>query len=190
METFEHPGTSPMDNHPGESPAAVDAETNMSLCFKLANGYVELAEPPSHQAAPATQPDSTQEKQAAAGKRTRAFWFHNRQMTEEILLYGNQVASLIEELPKAYAAHQRADYSYRFELSKTKAQMITLEVVLFKDRTFLFLKKYFKPSFNQIVDESSEWLPTRAVITLDPLKDNPQALLKFVLSAHRRAAAK
>lgn len=167
--------------------------------FTLANGYVEPAEPQPPKAAAGTEgPDQAETK---GGKRSRAFWFHNRQLTDAILLYGNQVTKLVDELPNAFRAHQKNDHSYRFEISKSKSQLLTLEVVLFNERTYLFLKKYFKPSFPagsaadgsrplMEVDEDSDWIPNRTVISFDPLKDDPQALLKFVLSAHRRRVSK
>lgn len=162
------------------------AEKQLQFCFKLTNGYVEPDELPPPLASSGSMGDLSQSA-AAAARRRRGFYFHNRNMTESIWMFGNQVTRLIDELPNAYAAHGKNDYSYRFELAKSKNQLLTLEVTLFNGRTFLFLKKYYKPRLpSGEIDETSDWTPTPSVISLDPQKDNPQALLKFALSAHRR----
>jgi hypothetical protein len=174
--------------------AAADNAQGSVICYKLTNGYVEPFELPAggggsgSAAAPAGGEGGGVEVPTA--KRRRAFLFHNRNLTDDILLFGNQVTRLIDELPNAYAAHRNQDYSYRFELAKSKGQLVTLEVTRFNERTYLFLKKYFKPRLGSgpgaEINEASDWIPTPAVISLDTRKDNPQALLKFVLSAHRR----
>lgn len=168
--------------------AATAPSSFQADCFKLGNGYVELAEPPAASAAAQSTSGSGGEEPAekVAPKRRRAFWFHNRHLTDALLLYGNQVTHLVEVLPAAFAAYKNVDYSYNYQLAKTKGQLITLEVSPFNERTYLFLKKYFKPRVGGEIDEESDWIPSGTVITLDPSKDDPQALLKFVLSAHRR----
>jgi len=176
----------------GGGAAAAAEDPGPLLCFKLTHGYVEPAE---------LLPARKENDSGKPASRSRAFWFHNRNLTEAILLFGNQVTCLIDELPNAYAAYKKADFSYRRELSKAKHQLITLEVSPFNDRTNLFLKKYFKPKIPKDAapaggdqgpsqaDQPPEWIPTAAVITLDPDHDNPQDLLKFVLSAHRTRRA-
>ena len=171
--------------------AAADAfakeEKQFVNYFKLTNGYVEPSELPL---ATAAAPQTSQGGQAnPPARRHRGFFIHNRNMTDSIWLFGNQLARLVDELPNAYKAHQKKDYSYRFDVVRAKSHLVTLEVSLYNERTLLFLKKYYKPrlpSSNEI-DEGSEWLPTPAVVSLDSQNDNPQALLKFALGAHRRS---
>ncbi len=137
---------------------------------------------------------------AVAGKHPRsvpAFWFHNRRFASPILLFGNQVLRLIDELPNAYKAYRQGNHSYRYVLAQTKNQLVTLEVTSWNDRTYLFLKKYFKtrrysayPSSSQMDsadndDDKSPWLPTRSALSLDPDQDNPNELLYFVLTSNQ-----
>jgi hypothetical protein len=163
-------------------------EKDSVFFFKLGNGYVEPGD-----LAPAASTDSADSSKEGAsappsGRRRRGFFFHNRNLTDDIWLYGNQVTGLVDELPKAFHAYRNRDYSYRFELVKNKGQLVTLEVTLYRELTYLFLKKYFKPCLpaSKEIDEASPWLPTPAVISLDPAKDKPLALLKFALGAHRQ----
>jgi len=180
------------------APLVSTEEDDEAFCFKLANGYVQRAQPPAStktEAAAASASNGSDEK--STGKRSKAFWFHNRQMTEKILLYGNQVACLIDALPKAFEAHQRADHSFRYKVAQTKNQLLMLEVVCLNERSFVFLKKYFKPNVLDYddsgqpflrVDQDSKWLPTRAAISFDPHKDKPRALLEFVLARPPRSS--
>lgn len=160
--------------------------------FKWGNGYVEPAElPPPAATAPEAATASAYSKGGETSvRRRRGFYFHNRNLTDAIWLYGNQVTSLVDELPKAYSAYFDRDLAYRFELVKSKGQLVTLEVSLYNERIYLFMKKYFKPRLpaSNEIDEASEWLPTPAVISFDPAKDKPLALLKFALGAHRQRA--
>jgi hypothetical protein len=189
MDPQQEPSTQMVEQEESLSPvqategfAEREEEKDPVFFFKLGNGYVEPGE-----LSPPASADPSKEAQPFAGRRRRGFFFHNRNLTDDIWMFGNQVARLVDELPTAFVAYSNRDYSYRFEVVKNKGQLVTLEVTLYQDRTFLFLKKYFKPRLplSDEIDEASDWLPTPAVISLDPTKDKPLALLKFAMGAHR-----
>lgn len=109
-------------------------------------------------------------------KRLPVFDLVNRHMAKPIQLYGNQMLRLIEELPTAYEAFYSADDGYRFELVKAKDQLVTLEVSLYNNKTYLFLKKYFKPEDHPY---GNQWVPTRSMLSFNPDSDDPDKLLDF-----------
>ena len=140
--------------------------------------------------------DSPLEDESAAAakneplaKRTdAAFWFINKRCIRPIMLFKNQMFDLVDELPKAYEAYHRGDSNYRFVLAENKDNLTTLEVSLYKDKTYLFMKKYFKarrasqmPSYFQEIDENA-WIPTKSFASFDPVQDDPQELFDFVLT--------
>lgn len=181
-----------------ESNGAASKSANAAAAapFRLAYGYICPA-----------NPDSKKDKDCAQGEpaleikkpnRSQAFWFHNRRIHDPILLYGNQVVRLIDELPNAYAAVKNQQQDYLFLLSESKSNKITLEVSAYRDKYYLFLKKYFKgipghghrhsfaSGVKPVLDNKAwTWLPSTAV-GLDPFKDDPEAILDYVLSIRQR----
>ena len=132
--------------------------------------------------------DSHKEDESPAKQSSAAFWFITRRSSKPIMLFKTQMFDLVDELPKAYEAYLRGDANYRFVLSENKENLTTLEVSLYKDKTYLFMKKYFKarranhlPSSFQDVDENA-WIPTRSYASFDPVKDDPNELFDFVLT--------
>ena len=124
-----------------------------------------------------------------AKKSGPVFGFVNKNLTKPIYLFGNQVVRLIKELPTAYLALQKADLCYRSVVCENKDNLVTLEVNQWKGKTYLALKKYFKASkearasltVNQEIDENA-WIPTKSSLSLDPVEDDPNAMLEFVMS--------
>lgn len=176
--------------------AASALPPNASVCppapsdpriFSLANGHVTPAEDADFPAR-TDQPEGN--KRGGTGT---AFWFYNSRLSNPMLLYGNQTVRLISELPRAYKAFRIRDYSYRFVLVENKHTLITLEVTNYRDKPYLFLKKYFKPNRSTLhpssplgeVDENA-WLPTKSSVSFDPDTDHPQALLRFVLTCAKQ----
>ena len=235
MEVAEPLGSSSAEAPAAEAPAANSADDLSSTAttaqekkkpgvFKLAYGFIQLAEPfaqgaaaASHQPAtetataqlegsgkdisPAAPPTATQEEApvdvvAAAAKaattpkagRGQAFLFYNHNLNEPIKLYGNQVTRLIKQLPVAYHAVKNGSPDYCYALVDTKRSRITLETSLFKERHYLFLKKYFRVTWPtmQITEEQDKWIPTKSALCFNPAQDDPDAILNFVLSAVRR----
>lgn len=105
-----------------------------------------------------------------------------------IILYGNQVMHLANELPNAYKAFHQCDVNYRYVVAESKTLRVVLEVSLYKEKTYLFLKKYFKfrnlypPGAHPDGVEEGElsWSPTRSVVSFDPCEDDPGKLLDYV----------
>lgn len=139
------------------------------------------------------EPASTAARVAAeASKKSHgpAFWFQNRYFGKAILVYGNQALNLVDELPKAYKALANSDLEYRFEVAKSKDNYVTLEINRWNNKSRLQMKPHFKsnrpyrhPSCLSLgeVDENA-WLPAhRSAVNFDPEKDNPEALLQFLL---------
>jgi len=196
---------------------AKNNSSKSSARFRLAYGYISPADPDSKKdkaspaapspllplsAIPGGEEQGEEEEEDASASaavqkssRSQAFWFHSRRMQDPILLYGNQVARLIDELPTAYAAVENKQQDYVFLLSESKFNKITLEVSLYRDKYYLFLKKYFKgtPGHRRARlsaaaaddQERSTWL-TLSAVGFDPVKDDPEAILDFVLSIRQR----
>jgi hypothetical protein len=197
---------------PESDKEATDHSSKSLARFRLAYGYICPADPDSKKdkasaAAPSpllplsTVPGGEEREEgedalasAAVKKsnRSQAFWFHSRRLQDPILLYGNQVARLIDELPAAYAAVEKKQQDYVFLLSESQFNKITLEVSLYRDKYYLFLKKYFKgtPGHRRsnpsaVAADRATWLALSAV-GFDPVKDDPEAILDFVLSIRQR----
>ena len=107
------------------------------------------------------------------------FYIHNKKLDRPIRLYPTEIISLIQHLPKAYAALNNGNTSYHQTMSKAKAQLVTLEVSMYRERYYLFLKKYFKES-----PDSVKWSPCKGAVMFDPQYDDPDNLLEFVLAAN------
>lgn len=103
-----------------------------------------------------------------------------------IVLYESQMAKLISQLPQAYQAYRRSDTSFVCDVVRGQKQRVALEVSVYQGKTYLFLKKYFKPMYSDGAEgyeaSLSPWLPTRSVVGLDPDKDDPNAMLAFMTS--------
>ena len=131
--------------------------------------------------------------EGAKGNRGPPFAIVGRQVCSPILLFGNQMIKLIKELPNAYQAFRDANSSYRYVLYENKSNLVALEVSYYNGKNYLFLKKYFQASAEAAANETflassaqeingNPWLPTKAVVGLDPAEDKPRQMLAFVLS--------
>ena len=98
-----------------------------------------------------------------------------------IQLYRNQMVKLTRLLPVAYQAFKQGDTSFSAEVVKNKSQLITLEVSDYKDKTYLFLKKRFKPP-ETVDDPNQEWIHTKSNVSFHPDVDDASRLIKFVLN--------
>jgi len=115
--------------------------------------------------------------EAKPKKRLPVFDLVNRHMAKPIQLYSNQMLRLIEELPNAYEAFYQADVGYRFDLIRTQDQLVVLEISLYNNKTYLFLKKYFKPE--EAKSSGDAWVPTRSMLSFDPDLDDTDKMLDF-----------
>ena len=184
-------------------PAPPAAKPNRPRIHKMAYTYVHY-KPIAVSAAKTTEPQpegsfspedveeepAKEENGGAAAKQrtSAAFWFINRRCTRPIMLFGNQMFDLADELPNAYEAYQRGDTNYRFVLSENKDNLTTLEVFSYNGRLHLSMKKYFKARLGsqmanpfQTTDENG-WIPTRSYASFDPARDDPQDLIDFVVT--------
>lgn len=188
--------------------AAATAATAIPPSFKLAHGYIQMADssdfPPRPAAPAAAAPEEHPSKKANPGPAvsiSKAFWFYNTRGASPILLYSNQALRLVDELPKAFSALARDDRLYCYKIAESKTQLLTLEVNFWNDKTSLQLKKYFRtkqPLLSQTlsaaaaaagayqeVDENA-WIPTKSSLQWDPELDQPAQILHFLLSCCRR----
>lgn len=110
------------------------------------------------------------------------FRFIGRRCNKPIVLFGDQMFRLIDELPNAYQAYDRRDETYKHVLVENKSNRVTLEVSLYKDQAYLFLKRYFKSTADYRGGPSDDWIPTKGVVSLAPDRDHPADILNFVLS--------
>lgn len=102
-------------------------------------------------------------------------------MGKSIQLYGSQATNLIKRLPDAYKAFLHGDTSYYLVLDETKTQKLTLEVYTYNDKIELSMKKLFKPD-DKADDPDQDWIHTGHFVSFDPLEDDPDEMLEFVLS--------
>lgn len=104
--------------------------------------------------------------------------FYNMNMSSPIQLYGRQVLTLIKHLTEAYEQLQMGNVGYICVIGESKTQRITLEVDVYNEEIYLYLKKAFKMDEND-----TEWIPIhRSNVSFHPEKDDPQELADFVLS--------
>jgi hypothetical protein len=188
--------------------AQPQADKKIPETFRLAYGYLRLLSDPSEGPSPANStasavdvvhdPDSV----SVVPKMSRAplFTLTNHNLADPIKLFGNQVSRWIAELPNAYQAAKMGNLEYRFVLVENKRNLVTMEISLFKDRHYLFLKRYFKSTnfprwargprgseeSSLTNSEPQDWTPTKSSLCLDPFKDDPEAILDFVLKAIQR----
>jgi len=148
-------------------------KTSLSLTYGMIR-FKWITPSKASASSPVGSDEDTQHNASAEIKKRKplpVFDLVNRHMAKPIQLYGNQMLRLIEELPTAYEAFYSADDGYRFELVKTKDQLVTLEVSLYNNKTYLFLKKYFKPE--------DCWVPTKSMLSFDPDADDSDKMLDF-----------
>ena len=144
-----------------------------SLLFDLANGFVRY-KPKEQQ----VLEDGKKEQEGGY------FLFCNHNMTTPIRLYSRQVQALVKHLPTAYCALKEGDTSYCLVVAINKAQRITLEVNLYNDNYYLFLKKCFKPE-DKVDDPQQDWIYTRSSLLFDTKTDDPTKLQDFILSCYQ-----
>ena len=142
------------------------------MVLNLANGLVQFARK--------EQPMSDDGKKDPG---VGCFLFCNHKMTKPIQLYSRQVHTLVKHLPTAYSALNEGDTSYCLVIAVNKTQRVTLEVNLYNDKHYLFLKKCFKPE-ETADNPQQDWIYTRSSLLFDPKTDDPDAMLAFVLSCY------
>ncbi len=138
----------------------------------------------------------------------RFYWHNNKLADKPILLFPNGMITLVRALPKAYEIYDeqvliRAEASaangaaagagangaaeteaedeiiYSVNIATTKVLQINLEVSVYKGKLYIFLKK------SSWADDELIWRPCRGNVLLDRYQDDHEALLQFVLSAHK-----
>ena len=144
----------------------------LPLIFELANGFVRFK--PKEQ-----QVLEDGKKEPDGGY----FLFCNHKMTPPIRLYSKQVHALVRHLPTAYCALKEGDTSHFMVIAVNKVQRVTLEVNLYNDKYYLFLKKCFKPE-EKADDPQQDWIYTRSSLLFDPETDDPTKMLDFVYSCY------
>lgn len=198
----------PTDNHHSlEKDQGLELEEEQDLLqdqgiFELANGYIYYCkEKPTLKAGmktatplpdanspldPANNEDDTPQTETTKTGGGPTFQFVGRKANNAIHLFGNQMFKMIRELRRnAYKAYDRSDDTYQFVVTENKTHRVTLEVSLYQDKTYLFLKRYWKNldghgPFAGMMDPDT-WLPTKGVVSLDPHQDDPVKMLRFVL---------
>ena len=108
-----------------------------------------------------------------------SFLWYNRKLCRPIQLYSSQMLSLVEHLPEAFKACNASDTSYCAVITQNKVRRITLEVNLYKEKSYLFLKMCYKPA-EKADDPKQDWIYTSSVVSLSPSQDDPSALVDFV----------
>ena len=170
------------------------AASMSAVTSKKANSLALLS-PPSDPESPAegdeiqADPEATAVPEGATrkGGGGPVFCFMNWKFCTPIILYANQTIRLINELSKAYEAFAQMNDSYRFVVVEKDDMLVALEVSVYNDKPYLFLKKYFKnrPEEGQPreVLKNQPWLPTKSVVSFIPTQDDPDDLFHFVLSS-------
>jgi len=167
--------------------------------FQLAYGYIYFCKGSGKKAATASLPDENSpldQPKSSDGNETQetnknggggpTFRFVGQKCNQSIHLFGNQMTKLVRELRNAYKAYHQADDTYKFVVSENETHRVTLEVSLYKEKTYLFLKRYFKSKdgYNGPfagMYSSDDWIPTKSVVSLDPEKDVPTKILRYAL---------
>jgi len=110
-----------------------------------------------------------------------------RRCNQPIVLFGDQMMRLIDELPNAYKAYEISDDSYKHVLVKNEKNIVTLEINFWQDKKYLYLKRYFKSSddyrsgfFSAPLDKDG-WVAAKGWVSFDPDHDLPIDILKYVL---------
>jgi hypothetical protein len=124
------------------------------------------------------------------------FYLHNNKLADKpILLFPGGMVKLVRALPKAYEIYDEqvlirakaaeaggakvADQViYSVNIATTKVLQINLEISVYKEKLYIFLKK------SSWAEEEGIWRPCRGTLLLDRYQDDPEALLSFALSAH------
>lgn len=213
METLEPIPAPDVDAAAAEAAASVvvvsalpQADKKPPGTFRLAYGYLRLLPDEGSQTvkptADAVSDSAADAASVVVSKMTRAplFSLTNHNLADPIRLFGNQMSRWIAELPNAFQAAKMDNLGYRFVLVENKRNLVTMETSLFKDKTYLFLKRYFKSTNyprwtrgprsphddSSAKAEPQDWTPTKSSLCLDPLQDDPEAILDFVLTAIQR----
>jgi len=108
------------------------------------------------------------------------FLIYNSSGSRPIQLYRREILELIRQLPKAYEAFKTKDASFCVDITANKTQRIILEVSLYNDNAYLFLKKMFKPE-DKVNDPDQEWIYTKSNVSFNPEKDDAVEMLRYVL---------
>jgi hypothetical protein len=156
----------------------------VSQIFRMAKGYVRR------------KPGSTPEERKLFWEKVKfnpqlkddpskrpvseSWCFFNKQL-KSIQLYAGQISALVDLLPSGYEAALKGDVNFFEVIAEGKTNRLTLEVFYYKEELILAMKKYYIPE-NKVDDDTQEWLPTSAHFPFDPEKDDPIALLEYVLN--------
>ena len=183
--TFDVPDL--LDSSPPEESAP--PRQRVPLLFKLAHGYVRFKRGASYterQLYWQKLKMNPKLKDKLAKPPSDCWLFTNKQfLGKSIQLYASQVGKLVELLPEAYDALLAKDTTYFEIVSESKTLRLTLEVGYYKfkeqDMIQLALKKSYKPE-DKADDEDQDWLPTSSHIKFDPERDEPEALLEYILA--------
>ncbi len=127
------------------------------------------------------------------------FYLHNNKLADRpILLFPGGMVKLVRALPKAYEIYDEqvlirakaaeaggakvADQViYSINIATTKVLQINLEISVYKEKLYIFLKKS-----SWAEKEGGIWRPCRVNVLLDCYQDDPEALLQFAVSAHHK----
>ena len=111
-----------------------------------------------------------------------------RRCNQPIVLFGDQMMRLVDELPNAYKAFESSDDSYKHVLVKNEKNMVTLEVNFWQDKKYLYLKRYFKGSddyrggsFFTSRSDNDGWVAAKGWVSFDPDQDHPIDILKYII---------
>jgi hypothetical protein len=125
------------------------------------------------------------------------FYLHNNKLADKpILLFPGGMVKLVRALPKAYEIYDKQvliraeaakapaidhEVIYSVNIATTKVLQINLEISVYKEKLYIFLKKS-----SWAEEEGGIWRPCCGNVLLDRYQDDPEALLQFALSAHHK----
>ncbi len=122
------------------------------------------------------------------------FFWHNKLADKPILLFPQGMVKEVRALPKAYEIYDEQvliwakaaggteavdEVIYSINIATSKVLQISLEISVYKEKLYIFLKK------SSWAEEEGIYRPCRGTILLDCYQDDPDALLQFALSAHK-----
>ena len=151
--------------------------------------FTAAAEPEVPEEGQEIPPDAAATAEAATkkGGGGPVFCFINWRFSKPIVLFASQAVRLIKELPQAFEAFAQKNDAYRFVVAEKDDMLVTLEVSVYNDKVYLFLKKYFKTRLEEgqpkELLKNQPWLPTKSVVSFIPTQDDPDDLFNFVLSS-------
>ena len=111
-------------------------------------------------------------------------FFNDNLLGKSVQLYGNQAITLCKRLPDAFMAFFNQE-PYYFVIDENKTQLLTLEIYTYKDKTYVSLKKSFKPD-DKADDPNQDWIPTGHHVSFIPDQDDPDDMLDFILMCNEK----